>query len=141
MRFHILALILIIFSQVSLARGRGPAVEDFVGIDIEHPESTPQGTENLFNFEKDINKFQEDKNKNQTNQISSQTTSSNSPDLLWYVGIFTLFSLPAVMSLLMMHQMKKKAKAESQNNIKVLEDFRRQKQESKKSDEEVKKAS
>jgi hypothetical protein len=37
--------------------------------------------------------------------------------------------------------MKKKAKEESLSNIKVLEEFRRQKQESKKSEDDIKKAS
>ncbi len=33
---------------------RKPAVEDFVGIETPEPEVIPQGTEALFNFDKDI---------------------------------------------------------------------------------------
>jgi hypothetical protein len=140
MRFQILALILMLFSQLSFSQGRKPAVEDFVGIEVEHPEAAPQGTENLFNFEKDMNQFQ--KTGNQATSTSVESPSAGSPsDPMRYLGIFTLLALPAVISFLVMNNMKKKAKEESQSNIKVLEEFRRQKQELKKSEDDIKKAS
>ncbi len=45
MYFRTLAFTLLVLSQVCYAQGRRPAVEDFVGIEVEHPENTPQGTE------------------------------------------------------------------------------------------------
>src|SRR3954470_19143346 len=58
MVFRTLILLLILMASITVSFARGPAVEDFVGIEVDHPEQTPQGTEGLFNFEKDIQKFE-----------------------------------------------------------------------------------
>ncbi len=140
MRFHTLALILMFFSQLSFSQGRKPAVEDFVGIEVEHSEAAPQGTENLFNFEKDMNKFQKTGPEASSSSVEASSAGTSS-DPMRYFGLFTLLALPGVLSFLVMNSMKKKAKEESLSNIKVLEEFRRQKQESKKSEDDIKKAS
>ena len=141
MRFQTLALFMILFSQFSYSQGRKPAVEDFVGIEVEHPEAAPQGTENLFNFEKDMDQYQNAINSPEQRISSAPQSSSNTNEFFRYLGVFLLLSLPAVLSLLVMKRMKNKAREENLGNIKVLEEFRRQKTESKKPDEDIRKAS
>jgi hypothetical protein len=141
MHFQTLALLLILFSQFSYAQGRKPAVEDFVGIEVEHPESAPQGTENLFNFEKDMDQYQNAVTSSDQKLTSAPMTSNNSNEVFRYFGVVLLLALPAVLSLLVMKRMKNKAREENLANIKVLEEFRRQKTESRKADEDIRKAS
>jgi hypothetical protein len=141
MRFQTLALLIILFSQFSFAQGRKPAVEDFVGIEVEHPESAPQGTENLFNFEKDMDQYQNTVTSPEQKISSTPKSTNNTNEFFRYIGVVLLLALPAVLSLLVMKRMKSKAREENEGNLKVLEEFRRQKTESKKSDEDIRKAS
>jgi hypothetical protein len=142
MYFRTLGLILLMVSQLSFARGRGPAVEDFVGIEVEHPEGTPQGTEGLFNFENDIHKFE--KVKSQFNQtVKPQVTSQaeGPSDTATTVVIFFVLGLPGIIWFLMMHHLRQKAHLESASNIAVLETYRKNRQDAKKAQEEFKKVS
>jgi hypothetical protein len=141
MRFQTLALLMILFSQFSYAQGRKPAVEDFVGIEVEHPEAAPQGTENLFNFEKDMDQYQNGVTHPEQKISSGPKSMNNTDEFFRYIGVFLLLSLPAVLSFLVMKRMKNKAREENLANIKVLEEFRRQKNESKKSEEDIRKVS
>lgn len=143
MSFRILSLIILIVTPLSFAYARKPAVEDFVGIEIEHPEGTPQGTEGLFNFEKDINHFEQNKNTTAMKEIketpvAAETTKGGFTTVM---GIFFLLGLPAAIWLFMVNNLRQKAHIESASNIEVLEKYRREKQEARKAEEKFNKAS
>ncbi len=129
---------------LSLAvEARKPAVEDFVGIDMEHPEATPQGTETLFNFEKDIKDYKSEPNA-PAKLGSPQTGAANSPFSLKNILTVTfIFGLPALIWFLIMQNLRQKAKVESASNIEVLEKYRREKELARKAqdEEELKKVS
>lgn len=143
MFFRTLGFMLLVLTQVAFAQGRGPAVEDFVGIEIEHPEGTPQGTEGLFNFEKDMDQFE--KTKGQAFSSAKTDTSapaSQGPSPVTTAVTFTfVLGLPAFIWFLMMNHLRQKAHIESASNIEVLEKYRRERQEAKKAQEEFKKVS
>ncbi len=137
MIFRVLAIILILASQVSFAQGRKPAVEDFVGIEVEEPEKAPQGTEVLFNFEKDISQFKDNKSEVTVNSSKAQETI----DFKMIATFFIFAGLPVMIWLLMINRLRKKAGQEIASNIKVLNNYRHQKEEAKKIQDDVKKAS
>jgi hypothetical protein len=142
MYFRTLGFIFLITTQFSFAQGRGPAVEDFVGIDIEHPEGTPQGTEGLFNFEKQIDNFEKIKDRPTTKKPTTETLEAKEPNsVTTAVAIAFILGLPCLIWFLMMNHLRQKAQVESAANIEVLEKYRREKQEAKKSVEEIRKAS
>jgi len=138
MKFRTLILTLMLISSQFALANRGPAVEDFVGVDVEEPYFEPQGTEALFNFEKEIHKFEENKSKPFADKKSEQTNPSNS---------FTVFAfglilgLPGIIWLMMMNHLKSKAKIESANNIEVLENYRKRREEANKAKDTIKKVS
>lgn len=133
MSFRILGLILLIIAPAAFAQGRKPAVEDFVGIEVEHPEGTPQGTEGLFNFEKAIDKF-ELKKVEAPAKISTSTvaTKAEAPgDFTTAISLAFLLGLPGIIWFFMLNNLRQKAHLESASNIEVLEKYRREKQKSK----------
>ncbi len=138
--FPILALALILVVQVDFAQARKPAVEDFVGVEVDHPENAPQGTEGLFNFEKDIHKFQ-NKQVPMTNSKTSYQSSAQHPSTMLMVTVALIFSLPAIIWILMMHNLRRKAHAESASNIEVLEKYRKGREEARKAQEDYRKVS
>lgn len=143
MNFRTISIFLLFLAQISFAYSRGPAVEDFVGIEVEHPEGTPQGTEGLFNFEKDIKGFKETDQK-KSKSITEKTPpnqSANHEGFSPWAVLALILGLPALVYMMMMNHLKKKAYTESTTNIEVLEKFRRQKEEAKKNQEDIKKAS
>ncbi len=128
---------------MAFARGRGPAVEDFVGIEVEQADGTPPGTEGLFNFEKEIDKF-EMRKVDPTAKIPNATLVSNSEgpnDFTAAITLAFLIGLPGLIWFFMMNNLRQKAHMESASNIEVLEKYRREKQEAKKAEEALKKAS
>jgi hypothetical protein len=137
MIFRVLAIILILASQVSFAQGRKPAVEDFVGIEVEEPEKAPQGTEVLFNFEKDISQFEDKK----SNVTVNSSRAQESIDFKIIATFFIIAGLPVMIWLLMINRLRKKAGEDIASNIKVLNNYRQQKEEAKKIQDDVKKAS
>lgn len=143
MSFRILGLILLVACQLSFAQGRGPAVEDFVGIEVEHPEATPQGTESLFNFEKDMTKFEQDKGKqlDASKKPTALSQQQGPGSFTTTIAIAFLITLPLIIWFLMMNHLRSKAAVESASNIEVLEKYRRQREEAKKNQEDIKKAS
>jgi hypothetical protein len=145
MRFQILMLSLIFFSQTSLAQGRKPAVEDFVGIEVEHPETIPQGTEGLFNFEKDIADYETTLNAEPNNKSPVISASYENAAKTWsmstVIGVTTILILPLLSWLLVMLHMKRQATSESISNLKVLENYRKEKERAGKKDQETRKAS
>ena len=140
MYFRTLGFMILIVTQVSFAYARRPAVEDFVGIDVDHPEGTPQGTEGLFNFEKDINKFEikEVKTIKAAPAITTRNAQGPGP-LATALTILFVIGLPGFTWFMMMNHLRQKAHAESASNIEVLEKYRREKQEATKSRDESKK--
>lgn len=128
MVFRTLGLCLLLFSAVSFAQGRKPAVEDFVGIEIEEAQVTPQGTESLYNLEADLSKLEERK-KNPPVEVKAETIAPAKP---WskstLFGISLIVGLPLLMWLMVMSHLKKKASVESASNIEVLEKYRKERE-------------
>lgn len=142
MYFRALILTLVVFSQAGFAQGRKPAVEDFVGIEVEEPAGAPQGTESLFNFEKDMDKFQETKGQPLKSTKTDTSIQSETPNTLTTVfAVAFILGLPALIWFLMMNHLRAKAKVEGASNIEVLEKYRRQREEAKKAQDEFKKVS
>ena len=140
MSFRTLGFMLLIITQVAFAQGRKPAVEDFVGIEVDQPEGTPQGTEGLFNFEKDIDKFEHTKGSSSGVVTAVNTKTQDSSDLTTALVIAFMLALPGMIWFLMMSNLRQKAKIESASNIEVLEKYRRERQEAKKAEEAFKKS-
>ena len=140
MSFRTLGFMLLIITQVAFAQGRKPAVEDFVGIEVDQPEGTPQGTEGLFNFEKDIDKFEHTKGSSSGVGTAVNTKTQDSSDLTTALVIAFMLALPGMIWFLMMSNLRQKAKIESASNIEVLEKYRRERQEAKKAEEAFKKS-
>lgn len=138
MIFRPLALFLVLYSGISFAEGRKPAVEDFVGIEIEESRVAPQGTESLYNLEQDLDKIQSRRNKPE--QTKSNLTEVNKD---WsgttLLGITLILGLPLITWYLVMSHFKKKASIDSASNIAVLEKYRKERE--KKSEDTIKKAS
>jgi len=117
-------------------------VEDFVGIEVEHPEGTPQGTEGLFNFENDIHKLKKTKSQFDQTVKPQKTTQIEGPsETATIVAILFVLGLPGIIWFLMMHHLRQKAQIESASNIEVLETYRNNRLEAKKAQEEFKKVS
>jgi len=102
----LLLLTLVAVLALPLAHARKPAVEDFVGIESETPDVTPQGTEALFNFEKDVTAHaQRPIEPVIRRQQASTTTTSSWPVTAWF-GIATVLALPFITWLLTMRHLK-----------------------------------
>lgn len=141
MNFQTLGLIFLLFSGQSFANGRSPAVEDFVGIETEHMEKAPQGTESLFNLEQDIQKIETVKNEKKapsTVQLPEAETPTGASTVF---GMVFLMSLPILTWMLVMNHLRQKASRESASNIEVLEKYRKQRELAKKQEEEIRKVS
>jgi hypothetical protein len=139
MVFRTLGLCLILFSAVSFAQGRKPAVEDFVGIEIEETQVTPQGTESLYNLEADLNKLEE-KKKNPPSEMAKTQASAPKPwSSTTLFGISLIVGLPLLVLLMVMSHLKKKASVESASNIEVLEKYRKERE--RKVEENIRKVS
>lgn len=138
MVFRTLGLLILLISTASYAQGRRPAVEDFVGIEVDQPQVLPQGTESLYNLEQDINKIEA--KKNQTAKTTPSEIAPSQPFSTGAIfGISIFLGLPLVVWFLVMGHLKKKASLESASNIEVLEKYRRERE--KKSEESIRKAS
>lgn len=145
-------LILFTFFTSQAALSRGPAVEDFVGVEVEEPRNTtPQGTEVLFNFEKEIrdhnykgNELDGEGPKIITPAETSVVTASSPSTSLsvgtsTVLGIMFILVLPMISWLMVMNHLRRKAGAAASDNIAVLDQYRRNREQSK--SEEIKKAS
>ena len=90
---------------------RGPAVEDFVGIESETPDVTPEGTEALFNFEQDVAKYQNQPAKKSEavivhHPMSKMGQQTQSWPVSAWLGVFVVLGLPVVTWLLTMRHLK-----------------------------------
>lgn len=102
---------------------------------MEGPESAPQGTEGLFNFDKEMKDFSENQNKqNNHSTYSSPTNNSFSA----YAGYAFILLLPLMSWLLVLNHLKSQAKEQNASNLQVLENYRKEKE---KKQEDIKKAS
>ncbi len=142
MQFRTLGFLLLLTSTVVYGQGRAPAVEDFVGIEVEQPEQAPPGTEALFNFEKDINRFEEAKAAApaQTQNVAQEQLSQKTNFAATF-GIAFVLGLPLISWLMIMSHLRKKASEASAPNIRVFEEYKRERQARKSSDEDIRKAS
>jgi hypothetical protein len=137
MMFRYFTLLILTFSLSSFAAGRKPAVEDFVGIEIEHPEATPQGTEGLFNFEKDMSQYEQTKNTSTHSSLRQSTPESISWSLSKIFAIILAVGFPAMVWFVAINNLRKKASVQNAGNIEVLEKYRKERELAKKA--EVKK--
>lgn len=138
MMFRSLAVFFVLFSMGSYAQGRGPAVEDFVGIEVEETKATPHGTESLYNLQQDIQRIEEQKTKPVKREVVSQETPFTlSPSVVF--GVSLAFGLPMIVWFLIMAHLKKKASLENASNIEVLEKYRKERE--KKSQDQTRKVS
>lgn len=147
MHFRSLTIALLVLSNISWgAPGRAPAVEDFVGIEVEQVEAVPHGDENLFNLEQDVKKIdtaRQGASVDVTAPAAIAATESIPWSLSKIMGILVILALPLVSWLHVLNHMRKKASVESASNIEVLEKYRQEREQSKnqKSAEVIKKVS
>lgn len=138
MRFRTLGFLIILVSTVSYAQGRKPAVEDFVGIEMDQPQVLPQGTESLYNLEQDMNKLEASKRPTLDTTVAENSTSGFNPTSIIF-GVSIFLGLPLVVWFLVMAQLRKNAAIESASNIEMLEKYRKERE--KKNETSIKKAS
>lgn len=137
MVFRLFIVCLLLIPIISFANGRKPAVEDFVGVEVEESEVAPQGTESLYNLQQDISKIEAQKYP--PKKAESQTIEPEKPISTQFIaGLIFAISLPLSVLFLVMARMKKKASLESAANIEVLERYRKERE---KKSEEARKAS
>src|SRR5687768_15907972 len=104
MHFRILGLFLLMITGLSFAAGRSPAVEDFVGIEVDQPSTMPQGTESLFNLENDLKLIEAARKHGAVEAppapVYEQESAWSIPAIL---GICLVLGLPLFSLLLVMH--------------------------------------
>lgn len=123
----------------SFALARGPAVEDFIGIDeLEQTSPNLHGAQLLYNLEQDVSLIAQVED-------APEQTSSRSQARPWTTSaifsLITLLGLPLLAWSFAMNHFRKKAQAESAANIEILENYRKQKmgsEETEQSEEERK---
>lgn len=139
MQFRALGLCLLLVPFFAYSQGRSPAVEDFVGIEVEQPTTAPQGTESLFNLEQDIKKH--DEKVLAAAYAPAPVEASSNWSVTAVVGFSLLLALPLFIWSMMMSHLRRKAANESASNIEVLEKYRKERELSRKAQENIKKAS
>lgn len=113
---------------VATSFARGPAVEDFVGIESETPDVTPEGTEALFNFEQDVAEYQNRPQQKEAVIVHHPSAKAHQGTSSWpisaWLGVFVVLGLPVVTWLLTMRHLKaRKAAVYSEtlpNNVTAL---------------------
>ncbi len=141
MHFRTLGLILLFLSLNAFAQGRSPAVEDFVGIEVDHPETTPGPSGTLFNLENDVSKLVEVETF-QNNPQAPKVRESPAKTPMSKTGLFSIalfVFLPLTIWFSLMNRLRQKATIESASNIEILEQYRKERESRK--NQEIKKAS
>lgn len=144
MLFRTLALSLLVLSSLSIAApGRAPAVEDFVGIEVEPVPMPSHGDEALFNLEQDLGKIESAQKTSRVDVAASPRLSpfEESWSLSKIMGILLVLSLPLVSWLHVLNHMRRKAGLESASNIEVLEKYRQEREQAKNRKDDLRKAS
>ncbi|MBY0518625.1 MAG: hypothetical protein K2P81_17070 [Bacteriovoracaceae bacterium] len=111
MKSLIFLVLAIVLTLSGAAHARKPAVEDFVGIESETPDVTPEGTEALFNFQDDVKEFAKKPNQPaqaivQQKNISSPKTTNGSWPIATWLGVLVVLALPFVTWMLTMRHLK-----------------------------------
>lgn len=149
MQFRTFVMALFILPTLAFAGpGRSPAVEDFIGIEIEHPDTSPQGKDSLYNLEQDIQKLEKVEAKAYQPQTATPPEHQIQPApsfTQWSaVNVFAwtlLLGLPLMSWYMAVTHLKRKASLESASNIEVLEKYRRERELARKKEEEFRKVS
>ncbi len=137
MPFPITLIGFVLYSSLIFSQDRKPAVEDFVGIEVEESKVTPYGGETLFNLEQDVGKIQSPNRKKAfVGKITSQKKVINP---LIFLGITITLGLPFMVWYMVMSHLRKKAHQVNASNIEILENYRKNLQ--RKNEENLKKAS
>lgn len=103
---------------------RGPAVEDFVGIEVEETPANLHGAELLYNLEQDVHLISQVDNTPETvaaGPVSKPWTTSA------FFALIFLLGLPLLTWSIAMNYFRKKAQVESAANLEILENYRKQK--------------
>src|SRR5690606_19895804 len=133
---------LIIFSLLLLisspSYARGPAVEDFVGIEMQETPTHLHGAELLYNLEQDVNLIAQIENAPEQTTTKTQGQPWTTSALF---ALITLLGLPLFAWSIAMNYFRKKALAESAANIEVLENYRKQKMDTLEEEDEHRKVS
>lgn len=144
MRFRTFIIAGLVVSNMALAVDRRPAVEDFVGIEVDQPEATPQGTDSLVNLERDIQTIHAEaytvKSTPKKPVLISATETTNW-DLTNTMAAVLVVGLPLFSWLFIMNRLRKRAGVESASNVEVLERYRREREQARKKEEEIRKVS
>jgi hypothetical protein len=107
-----------------MAQGRRPAVEDFVGIEVEESRVAPQGSESLYNLEQDINRIEAGKKEGLAPAPKIAPGAESRLSLKAILLALALgLGLPLSVWFLIMANVKKKASLESASNIELLEKY------------------
>ena len=129
MHFRLLIFSALFLSFSALGSGRAPAVEDFVGIEVDHVESTPKGAESLYNLENDIHAVQIKESEHHREKMTpSVTTREFTWEPLAVLTMAILVLVPMFACLVTMRKLRKKATIESASNIEVLEKYRKERE-------------
>ena len=140
MIFRTLGLCLLFLSITSVSEARKPAVEDFVGIEVDEAEATPHSSDTLFNLEQDMSKLEASRNA-PPKPVAKVTVAPKPWSPFSVLGIMLGIGLPMVAWLLVMSHLRKQASAESASNLEVLEKYRKEREKARKSEEEIRKVS
>jgi hypothetical protein len=131
MHFRLVSLVFFLLSTYTWsAPGRSPAVEDFVGIEVEQPPASP-GSEHLFNLEQDVKNIQQVRESGSIKaaKLPQPSTPESSPwNLTTVLGALFIMSLPLISWMLVLNHLKNKASEESASNIEVLEKYRQERE-------------
>ena len=128
---------ILLISMTSFAQGRKPAVEDFVGIEVDEPQVMPQGTESLYNLEQDLSKLEVKSQQKDAPAPAPETVKAFDHRIIF--GVSLVFGLPLMVWFFVMAHLKRKASVESASNIEVLEKYRKERE--KQGQEKVRKVS
>jgi hypothetical protein len=143
MQFRSFIIIGLLLSSVAWGVDRRPAVEDFVGIEVDHPESVPQGTDSLVNLEKDIQTIHAEAYtvKSSPKKASFTEPSESHWSILNSMAVLLTIGLPLISWLFVMNRLRKRASLESASNVEVLEKYRRERELGRKKEVSERKAS
>lgn len=144
MYFRLFMIAGLLISSCAWGVDRRPAVEDFVGIEVEHPEAAPQGPESLVNLEKDIETIQAEAYtvKKVERKPTFHEESNPAPWTPLNIAAVTLIlGLPLLSWLFVVNRFRKRASVESASNVEVLEKYRREREQSRKKEDAERKAS
>ncbi len=137
MTFRLLIACYMLSTSLVFAQGRAPAVEDFVGIEMDQHEATPKSNESLFNLENDLTKVHA--HKNQTAPKMYQGPAPTNWSWPAIVGVIFAIGLPLMSWMMVLNHLKRQALSESASNIEVLEKYRKKREAQK--NEDIRKAS